>query len=400
MISQLIPGVKKLSNQKIEIYSADDFLTDVECDAFIKEIEQRQEPSRTVLEDKTTEIRTSNSCFFRKNDVQFPLANEVTQRLAKLLGINVSYAEPIQGHIYSPDQEYKPHVDFFTPGTDEFDKYANDELGGQRTWSVLIYLNDVEEGGATEFVHSNLTIKPKRGKLVFWNNLLPSGAPNVATFHHGKPIASGKKVVLSQWFRSMGDGEMFQRDPQEYIPPYTDQGFHKTDIPPHLFDELKQVLSSSRPETVVQETGVQLINPETNTPAEILEISEQLQQQIFNELGPICEKWAGKSLLPSTIYGIRRYHRGTSLGVHRDRPKTHIISAILNVAQSVNEDWPLEIEDHGYRTHQIIMQPGEMLLYEGGRLPHGRPVPLNGDYFCNLFIHFRPIDYVLPKAIP
>ena len=100
------------------------------------------------------------------------------------------------------------------------------------------------------------------------------------------------------------------------------------------------------------------------------------------------------------IYGIRRYREGTSLDVHRDKPKTHIISAILNIEQDVVEDWPLEIEDHGYRRHQIVMAPGDMLLYEGGRLPHGRPTPLVGESFCNIFVHFRPVDYILPAVIP
>ena len=31
-----------------------------------------------------------------------------------------------------------------------------------------------------------------------------------------------------------------------------------------------------------------------------------------------------------------------------------------------------------------------MLLYESARVPHGRPYPLNGDYFDNIFAHFYP----------
>ena len=31
-----------------------------------------------------------------------------------------------------------------------------------------------------------------------------------------------------------------------------------------------------------------------------------------------------------------------------------------------------------------------MLLYESARIPHGRPYPLNGDYFDNIFAHFYP----------
>ena len=38
----------------------------------------------------------------------------------------------------------------------------------------------------------------------------------------------------------------------------------------------------------------------------------------------------------------------------------------------------------------VTMEPGEMVLYESGSLIHGRPFPLNGRSFANIFIHFEP----------
>lgn len=95
-------------------------------------------------------------------------------------------------------------------------------------------------------------------------------------------------------------------------------------------------------------------------------------------------------LEPTCVYGIRRYNRGAALKPHRDWEKTHIISAILNIDQDVDEEWPLQIEDHFYRTHHILLTPGEMLLYEGARLMHGRPTPLNGNHYSNIFVHYSP----------
>ena len=46
---------------------------------------------------------------------------------------------------------------------------------GQRTWTTMIYLNDVEEGGETYFKYLNLKIKPKKGLLIGWNNLYING---------------------------------------------------------------------------------------------------------------------------------------------------------------------------------------------------------------------------------
>ena len=69
---------------------------------------------------------------------------------------------------------------------------------------------------------------------------------------------------------------------------------------------------------------------------------------------------------------------------------THIISAIINVAQKVNKPWPLHIMDHGQKHHKVYLNPGEMVWYESSILPHGRPDPLDGDYYDNLFVHYYP----------
>ncbi len=38
----------------------------------------------------------------------------------------------------------------------------------------------------------------------------------------------------------------------------------------------------------------------------------------------------------------------------------------------------------------VYLEPGEMVLYESARVLHGRMEPLNGDFYDNLFVHFRP----------
>ena len=36
------------------------------------------------------------------------------------------------------------------------------------------------------------------------------------------------------------------------------------------------------------------------------------------------------------------------------------------------------------------MEPGEMILYESHSVVHGRPFPLKGKFYANVFIHFEP----------
>jgi prolyl 4-hydroxylase len=35
------------------------------------------------------------------------------------------------------------------------------------------------------------------------------------------------------------------------------------------------------------------------------------------------------------------------------------------------------------------MEPGDMVLYESHSVIHGRPFPMKGRFFANIFIHFE-----------
>ena len=43
------------------------------------------------------------------------------------------------------------------------------------------------------------------------------------------------------------------------------------------------------------------------------------------------------------------------------------------------------------KTIKAYLEPGEMILLESAKIPHGRQYPLNGDYYDNLLIHFYPV---------
>jgi hypothetical protein len=58
--------------------------------------------------------------------------------------------------------------------------------------AFTIYLNDVEEGGETEFLYQSIRVKPKKGRIVIW----PSGFPFI---HRGNPPISGEKYLITSW---------------------------------------------------------------------------------------------------------------------------------------------------------------------------------------------------------
>ena len=63
-----------------------------------------------------------------------------------------------------------------------------------RAFVFTIYLNDVEGGGETEFLHFSKRVKPKTGRIVIW----PAAFPYV---HRGNPPLSGKKYIVTSWMK-------------------------------------------------------------------------------------------------------------------------------------------------------------------------------------------------------
>ena len=143
-------------------------------------------------------------------NTQHPLVDKVNEKIARTLGIQARYAEPIQAQRYAVGQEFKEHHDYFAPNTDIYERYAKDL--GQRTWTFVVYLSDVVAGGATHFPIIETAVKPKQGCAAIWNNLHPDGRPNYASLHQGMPVVQGVKYIITKWFRERGQGAMFYEE--------------------------------------------------------------------------------------------------------------------------------------------------------------------------------------------
>lgn len=68
----------------------------------------------------------------------------------------------------------------------------------ERVLAWTIYLNDVTEGGETEFLYQGLRVSPKNGRIVIW----PAGWTHV---HRGNPPLSNTKYILTGWIVGNGD---------------------------------------------------------------------------------------------------------------------------------------------------------------------------------------------------
>jgi prolyl 4-hydroxylase len=149
-------------------------------------------PDGTRIE---SQIRTSHAMAFDPllEDVALRL---VQRRMAAFAGLPLAHAEPLTLLRYAPGQEYRPHRDYRPPSA-----FVPAAQGGpgQRTATVIAYLNAVAGGGVTEFPLLGLRIAPERGGLLAFANLDAEGRPDPRTLHAGLPVESGLKWICTLW---------------------------------------------------------------------------------------------------------------------------------------------------------------------------------------------------------
>ena len=174
-------------------------LTDAECDALIAAARPRLARSLTVAVqtggEELNADRTSEGMFFTRGEDA--LIEAIEARIAALLHWPIENGEGLQVLRYPPQAEYKPHYDYFDPqqaGTPVVLK-----RGGQRVATLIIYLNEPEQGGATVFPDVRFEVAPKRGNAVFFSYDRPH--PSSRSLHGGAPVLRGEKWIATKWLR-------------------------------------------------------------------------------------------------------------------------------------------------------------------------------------------------------
>ncbi|WP_338468206.1 2OG-Fe(II) oxygenase [Novosphingobium sp. ZN18A2] len=190
------PSCYRLPVDGLEIYGVANFFSDEECDKLIAITDKVARPSPTY-NNNADGGRTSYS---GDVDPWDPLIQILQRRIDDLLGIEPGYGETMQVQRYQKGQQFRAHFDFFNTGTSYWP--TEQERGGQRSWTAMAYLSDVEEGGSTDFPKVDLSVPPQRGALLVWNNMSPDGSPNPKTLHAGTPVKRGVKYVVTKWYRS------------------------------------------------------------------------------------------------------------------------------------------------------------------------------------------------------
>ena len=178
----------------------DNYITKEECNKAIKLYEDQNKFNKTMNR-KIFE----NASVIKKKDTQFFVNDdniEVWWEELKLIIINFDMAFKHYTENTGAKEAYVTPFHFTslkiqkTLPTEGYHVWHIEHQKGfenePRAFVFSIYLNDVKEGGETEFLHFSKRVKPKKGRIVIW----PAGFPYL---HRGNPPLSGEKYILTSW---------------------------------------------------------------------------------------------------------------------------------------------------------------------------------------------------------
>jgi len=191
---------EKTVNIKNFIGVYDNYITEQECNKAIKLYEDQNKFNNTINRigfEKASVLQKQDQQYFAMPDninvwweslkpmmVNFDLA---WNHYIKNVGADDAYGVPF--HFTDLKiQKTLPTEGYHVWHIEHGKGYENEP----RAFVFSIYLNDVDEGGETEFLHFSKRVKPKTGRIVIW----PAGFPYV---HRGNSPLSGEKYILTSW---------------------------------------------------------------------------------------------------------------------------------------------------------------------------------------------------------
>ena len=111
-----------------------------------------------------------------------------------------------------------------------------------------------------------------------------------------------------------------------------------------------------------------------NRPEQVALLSEKVSH--INEL-------LGKKVLPAYSF-VRQYGVGSFLGKHKDRPSCEVS---LSIHLCGDKAWPFCIEDKGGNPVELILHPGDAVLYDAPNATHWRG-EYDGEFYIQTFHHY------------
>ena len=190
-----------------EIFYIDKFITNKEIEYIINASKGKLNKANVSYLNKDAKNyknykgRTNKSYWLDKNSD--PITLKLCKRIAKEVDCDWIHFENFQIIHYGPGEEYQYHFDAYNKK--ELEKY-NNFCGerGNRLKTVLVYMNNVEEGGGTGFKNigkGETVVEAKKGRMVVFENVNKKNEIYKRSLHAGLPIIKGEKWAFNLWLR-------------------------------------------------------------------------------------------------------------------------------------------------------------------------------------------------------
>lgn len=194
-------------NETPFIGTIDNFLSVEECNALIEFGKIKSVPSEVYADNGTAIVdvkeRNSETTYTSKENGDIDkLIDLIYTRVATTIGMDKNRFENFQVTHYKPDMHLSTHWDYFiekeyNPTYTESIRNMCSKGGGNRVSTVLLYLNDTEEGGETYFPWQKIAIKPTQGKLAYFKYNYDDPMSNIQSAHTSMPVVSGIKWIIT-----------------------------------------------------------------------------------------------------------------------------------------------------------------------------------------------------------
>ncbi|KAF2316208.1 hypothetical protein GH714_041549 [Hevea brasiliensis] len=145
-----------------------------------------------------SEVRTSSGMFLSK--AQDKIVADIEARIAAWTFLPEENGESIQILHYEHGQKYEPHFDYF------HDK-ANQELGGHRVATVLMYcpmlrggkMSQPKDDSISDCAKNGYAVKAYKGDALLFFSLHPNATTDPDSLHGSCPVIEGEKWSATKW---------------------------------------------------------------------------------------------------------------------------------------------------------------------------------------------------------
>ena len=186
----------------------DNIFDNSDIENVLAHIENATESDWNTLERKIDQDIDSNYLNINRNhrinlSLQTPVEGDVNIRktVSELCGLPEQNCEKTILGKYLPGMKLPYHCDS-VEFSDQNNLLSFSLTGGQRILTAILYLSDNFTGGETHFDQLNITVTPRKGRLLLFHNVAENAnIPDYRTSHCSNLVTEGIKYTATFWFR-------------------------------------------------------------------------------------------------------------------------------------------------------------------------------------------------------